>query len=77
MPLKLLSKRVLLFKERHHRKKPIAKYKVHRKCEKGNQQEDNFPLDAETIESPALSLEGVDNIERCDSLSLGVLGVSD
>ena len=32
-------------------------------------------LTAETVESAALSLEGVDNIHGCDSLSLGVLGV--
>ena len=27
--------------------------------------------------SPALSLKGVDDVERCDSLSLGVLSVGD
>jgi len=31
----------------------------------------------ETVKSPALSLESVDNIERCDCLTLGMLSVSD
>ncbi len=34
-------------------------------------------LTTETIQSAALTLEGVDNIEGSDSLSLGVLGVGD
>jgi hypothetical protein len=34
-------------------------------------------LSAETVEGTALSLEGVDNIERGDSLALGVLSVGD
>jgi len=34
-------------------------------------------LTTETIEGTALSLESIDNIERCDSLSLGVLCVCD
>jgi hypothetical protein len=34
-------------------------------------------LSTETIEGTALALEGVDNVEGCDSLSLGVLGVGD
>lgn len=34
-------------------------------------------LTAEAVESAALPLEGVDNVEGCDSLALGVLGVSD
>ena len=32
-------------------------------------------LTAETVESAALSLESVDNIERCDRLALSVFGV--
>ena len=32
-------------------------------------------LTTETVEGAALSLEGVDNVERGDGLSLGVLGV--
>jgi len=31
----------------------------------------------ETVESSALTLEGINDIERCDSLALGVLSVSD
>ena len=34
-------------------------------------------LAAEAVEGTALSLEGVDNVERCDGLALGVLGVGD
>jgi hypothetical protein len=34
-------------------------------------------LATETVEGAALSLEGIDNIERCHCLSLGVLGVGD
>ena len=34
-------------------------------------------LTAETIESAALSLEGIDNIEGGDGLALGVLSVGD
>ena len=34
-------------------------------------------LSTETVESAALSLESIDNIERGDSLSLGMLGVGD
>ena len=34
-------------------------------------------LTTETIEGAALALEGVDNIERGDSLALGVLRVGD
>jgi len=34
-------------------------------------------LSTETVEGTALALEGIDNIEGCDSLSLGVLGVGD
>jgi hypothetical protein len=34
-------------------------------------------LTTETVQGAALSLEGIDDIERCDSLSLGVLGVGD
>ena len=34
-------------------------------------------LSAETVEGAALALEGVDDVERSDSLALGVLGVSD
>jgi hypothetical protein len=34
-------------------------------------------LTTETVESAALSLEGVDHIERGDSLALGVLGIGD
>ena len=34
-------------------------------------------LSTETVQSAALSLEGVDNIKGGDSLSLGVLGVGD
>ena len=34
-------------------------------------------LTTETVQSAALSLEGIDNIEGGDSLALGVLGVGD
>jgi hypothetical protein len=34
-------------------------------------------LTTETVKSAALSLEGVDNIERCNRLALGVLSVCD
>jgi hypothetical protein len=34
-------------------------------------------LTTETVEGAALALEGVDNVERRDSLALGVLGVGD
>ena len=34
-------------------------------------------LTTETVQSAALSLEGIDNVERGDSLALGVLGVGD
>jgi hypothetical protein len=34
-------------------------------------------LAAETVEGAALSLEGIDNVEGCDSLALSVLGVCD
>ena len=34
-------------------------------------------LTTETVESAALSLESIDDVERCDGLSLGVLGVGD
>ncbi len=34
-------------------------------------------LSTETVKGSALSLEGVDDVERGDGLSLGVLGVGD
>ncbi len=34
-------------------------------------------LGSETVQSPALAFEGVDDIERGDSLSLGVFSVGD
>lgn len=34
-------------------------------------------LSTETVEGTALALEGVDNVERCDGLALGVLSVGD
>lgn len=34
-------------------------------------------LTTETVKGAALALEGVDNVERGDSLALGVLGVGD
>jgi hypothetical protein len=34
-------------------------------------------LTTETVQSPALTLEGIDDIERGDSLALGVLRVGD
>jgi hypothetical protein len=34
-------------------------------------------LTTETVESPSLTLQGVDNVERSDGLALGVLGVGD
>jgi hypothetical protein len=34
-------------------------------------------LTTETVKGAALSLESVDNVERCDGLALGVLGVGD
>jgi hypothetical protein len=38
---------------------------------------DERSLTTETVESTALALEGVDNVERGDGLALGVLGVGD
>jgi hypothetical protein len=38
---------------------------------------ENDDLSTETVESSALSLQSIDNIERGDGLSLGVLGVGD
>ena len=34
-------------------------------------------LTTETVESPSLTLEGVDDVEGGDGLALGVLGVGD
>jgi len=34
-------------------------------------------LTAETVQSAALALEGVDDVHGCDGLSLGVFGVGD
>ncbi|MCQ9255612.1 hypothetical protein NQ103_09115, partial [Vibrio parahaemolyticus] len=34
-------------------------------------------LTAKAVQGTALALEGVDNVERCDCLALGVLGVCD
>jgi len=34
-------------------------------------------LTTESVKSPALTLKSVDNVERSDSLALGVLGVGD
>jgi hypothetical protein len=34
-------------------------------------------LTTETVKGTALALEGIDDIEGCDSLSLGVLGICD
>jgi len=34
-------------------------------------------LTTETIEGTALSLEGIDDVQRCDSLSLGMFSVCD
>jgi hypothetical protein len=34
-------------------------------------------LTTETVQGAALALQGVDDIERCDRLALGVLGVGD
>ena len=34
-------------------------------------------LSTETVEGTTLALEGVDHVERCDGLTLGVLGVGD
>lgn len=34
-------------------------------------------LTTETVQSTALALEGVDDVQRGDSLALGVLGVGD
>ncbi|KAL2276852.1 hypothetical protein FJTKL_00339 [Diaporthe vaccinii] len=34
-------------------------------------------LTTETVQGAALSLQGVDNVQRCDGLTLGVLGVGD
>ena len=39
--------------------------------------DERIRLTTETVESAALSLEGIDNVEGCDSLSLGVFGVGD
>ncbi len=38
---------------------------------------DTVRLRTETVQSAALALEGVDNVERSDSLALGVLSVCD
>lgn len=34
-------------------------------------------LTTETVKGAALSLQGVDNVQRCDGLALCVLGVGD
>jgi hypothetical protein len=34
-------------------------------------------LTTETIKGTALSLEGIDDVERCNGLALGVFGVGD
>lgn len=34
-------------------------------------------LTTETVEGTALSLQSIDDVQRCDGLSLGVLGVCD
>ena len=34
-------------------------------------------LTAEAVQGTALSLQGIDNVQRCDGLALGVLGVGD
>ena len=34
-------------------------------------------LSTETVKGTTLALEGVDHVERCDCLTLGVLGVGD
>jgi hypothetical protein len=43
----------------------------------GHQNKCKTTLTTETVEGAALSLESVDDIERCDSLALGVLSVGD
>ena len=43
----------------------------------GDDGERGVDLSTETIEGTALALEGVDDIEGCDGLPLGVLGVGD
>lgn len=39
--------------------------------------DERIRLTTETVESAALSLEGIDDVEGCDSLSLSVFGVGD
>lgn len=39
--------------------------------------DEKIRLTTETVESAALSLEGIDNVEGSDSLSLGVFSVGD
>ena len=34
-------------------------------------------LTSESVEGPALSLQGIDDVHGCDGLPLGVLGVGD
>ena len=62
--LKLIIKK----KSRYLFSNPIKKYvyRVKKLCSA-----------TETIERPALSLEGVNDVERCDGLALGVLAVRD
>ena len=42
-----------------------------------NEKETSDHLSTETVESASRPLEGIDNVESGDGLSLGVLGVSD
>ena len=48
-------------------KTPRSHYEHQNKCK--------TTLTTETVEGAALALEGVDNIERCDRLALGMLGI--
>ncbi len=51
--------------------------KVVRRCRKCCVECERSRLTTETVESAALSLERVDNVEGCDCLALGVLSVCD
>ena len=49
----------------------------HGRNSRENSERERSSLSAETVQGAALSLEGVDDVEGGDGLSLGVLGVGD
>ena len=56
---------------------PYSRLKYRIVKEANDDVEKDTDLSTETVEGTALALEGIDNVEGCDSLSLGVLGVGD